>query len=213
MDDLGGRGVGKRRGRSGRSPDGREGPAARVRAPRKTVGERLDEGSLTPQEASELARERLLRILAAGPKSRRELEASMGRKGYPEHVVAPLLDRFGEVGLVDDAEYAQMVVRTRHAERGLARRAIAAELRRRGIDDDTAVEALEIVGDEDERETVTLLAAKLIARTRGLDRDTRVRRAVSALARKGYGPGLAFGAVRDALAADGEELDDAACLG
>jgi regulatory protein len=176
------------------------------------VGERLETGELSTQEASELARERLLQILAAGPKSRRELEASMTRKGYPEQVVIPLLDRFAEVGLVDDAEYAQMVVRTRHVERGLARRAIAVELRRRGIDDDTAADALDQVDDEAEREAIARLAAKLVARTRGLDRDTRLRRGASALARKGYGPGLAFGAVRDALTAEGEALDDSMYL-
>lgn len=205
MEDLeGGRGVGKRRGRPRRA---RRGPGE-GRAPRKTVAERLDDGDLTTEEAVELAREAVLRILTAAPKSRRELEQSLARKGYPEHVVVPVLDRFDEVGLVDDAEYAQMVVRTRHAERGLARRAIAVELRRRGIDDDTAGEALEQVDDEDEAAAAERLARKLIARTRGLDREARVRRAASALARKGYGPGLAFAAVKGALAAEGEETDD-----
>ncbi|WP_425954371.1 regulatory protein RecX [Xylanimonas sp. McL0601] len=150
----------------------------------------------------------MLRILTAAPKSRRELEQSLARKGYPEHVVTPVLDRFDEVGLVDDAEYAQMVVRTRHAERGLARRAIAVELRRRGIDDDTAADALDQVDDEGERAAAARLAQRLVARTRGLDRDARVRRAASALARKGYGPGLAFAAVKDALAAEGEQTGD-----
>ncbi|ACZ30274.1 regulatory protein RecX [Xylanimonas cellulosilytica DSM 15894] len=206
----GGRGAGKRRGRPARPEhgDGEGRAARRERTPRKSVAERLESGELTIEEAVELARETVLRVLTAAPKSRRELEQSLGRKGYPEHVVTPVLDRFDEVGLVDDAEYAQMVVRTRHGERGLARRAIAMELRRRGIDDDTAVEALEQVDDEDERVTAEQLAHKLVARTRGLDRDVRVRRAAAALARKGYGPGLAFGVVKDALAAEGEEMDD-----
>ncbi len=201
MEDGGGRGVGKRRGRPG---GGERGP----RVPRKTVAEKLEEGSLTTEEAVELARETVLRILTAAPKSRRELEQSLGRKGYPEHVVTPVLDRFDEVGLVDDAGYAEMVVRTRHAERGLARRAIAVELRRRGIDDETAVDALDQIDDEDEREAAQRLAHKLVARTRGQERDARVRRAASALARKGYSPGLAFAVVKDALAAEGEETED-----
>ena len=61
-----------------------------------------------------------------------------------------MLDRFTEVGLIDDAEYARMLVRTRHAERGLSRRAIAVELRRRGIDDELAGDALEQVDADDE---------------------------------------------------------------
>lgn len=201
MEAEGGRGVGKRRGRPGRG-------AGADRAPRRSVAERLEEGELSADEAVDLARETVLRTLTAAPKSRRELEQSLARKGYPEHVAAQVLDRLDEVGLVDDAGYAQMVVRTRHAERGLARRAIAVELRRRGIDDDTAADALDQVDDEDERAAAERLAHKLVARTRGLDRDARVRRAASALARKGYGPGLAFAAVKDALAAEGEDTDD-----
>lgn len=186
----GGRGEGKRRGR------------------RPSVGERLEAGELTPQEATELAREAILRILTAAPKSRAELARSLARKGYPDAVVTPVLDRFDEVGLVDDAAYADMVVRTRHAERGLARRAIAVELRRRGIDDETAAEALEQVEPDDEREAAATLARKLVGRTRGLERDVRVRRAVAALGRKGYGPGVAFDVVRAALADEGDDVDD-----
>lgn len=204
--------MGKRRGGSQSGDVPAEGPGdhsgGRERAPRKTVAERLEEGEITVEDATEKAREAVLRILTASQKSRRELEQLLGRKGYPEHVVTAVLDRFDEVGLVDDASYAETIVRTRHAERGLARRAIATELRRRGIDDDTAVEALDQVDEDDERQTAARLAARFVARTRGLDRDVRVRRAVGALARKGYSPGLAFGLVRDALAAEGEETDD-----
>jgi regulatory protein len=213
QDGRGGRGVGKRRGRPGRraAGDGEQGRRA-PRAARRSVAERLETGEIGVEEAGELARETLLRILAAAPKSRHELEQSLARKGFPEHVVGPLLDRFDEVGLVDDTGYAHLIVRTRHAERGLARRAIAVELRRRGIDDDTAAEALEQVEPEDERATAGALARRLVARTRGLERDVRVRRAAAALARKGYGAGVAFAAVREALAAEGADTEDLADL-
>jgi len=218
----GGRGVGKRRGRrqDGSRGDGRgwsgntgEGPedghTSRARPARRTVAERLESGELTVEDATEKARETLLRILTAAPKSRAELEQSLARKGYPEAVVGPVLDRFDEVGLVDDAAYADMLVRTRHAERGLSRRALAMELRRRGIAEDTAADALEQVDPDDERAAALALARKHVARTRGLDRDVRVRRAVGALGRKGYAPGVSFGVVRDALAEEGEgDLDD-----
>lgn len=203
----GGRGVGKRRGRrqDGSEDDG----TSRARAPRRTVAERLEAGELSLEDATEKARETLLRILTAAPKSRAELEQSLARKGYPEAVVGPVLDRFDEVGLVDDAAYADMLVRTRHAERGLSRRALAMELRRRGIAEETAADALEQVDPDDERAAALALARKHVARTRGLDRDVRVRRAVGALGRKGYAPGVSFGAVRDVLAEEGEDdLDD-----
>ncbi len=206
----GGRGVGKRRGRPGTSGERtgeRSGGGERRRRP--TVAERLEAGEMTPDEAAEHARETVLRILTAAPKSRSEIERSLARKGYPEQVVAPLLDRFDEVGLVDDAAYAELLVRTRHAERGLARRAIAAELRRRGIQDEVAADALEQIEPDDERAAAAELARKHVARTRGQDRDKRVRRAVAALARKGHSPSVAFAAVRDALADEGEDVGDA----
>lgn len=206
----GGRGVGKRRGRRQDTrphghEDGPEDGGTRTRPPRRTVAERLEAGELTVEDATEKAREALLRILTAAPKSRAELEQALARKGYPEAVVAPVLDRFGEVGLVDDTSYAEMLVRTRHAERGLSRRAIAMELRRRGIDEDTAGDALEQIDGDDEREAAMALARKHVARTRGLERDVRLRRAVGSLGRKGYPPGISFGAVRDALAEEGED--------
>lgn len=147
-------------------------------------------------------------MLTASAKSRHELEQALARKGYPEPVVTELLDRFDDVGLVDDAAYADMIVRTRQQERGLARRAISAELRRRGVDEETAAEALEQIDPDAERAAGARLAEKFLARTRGKDRDVRVRRAVGSLARKGYAPGLAFELVRDALAAEGAETDD-----
>ncbi|WP_240643933.1 regulatory protein RecX [Antribacter gilvus] len=196
--------MGKRRGRADVEDDG----GKRERVPRKTVAEQLDEGAITLDEASDRARETLLRILTAAPKSRRELEQNLARKGFPEHVVTPVLDRFGEVGLVDDVSYADTLVRTRHAEKGMARRAIASELKRRGIDEDVASDALDQLDPDEEREAGARLATKLVGRTRGLQRDARVRRAVGALARKGYSPGLAFELVREALSAEGEETDD-----
>jgi regulatory protein len=204
--------VGKRRGhpaaRDGGWTSSRGGRSSADRAPRKSIAERLESGEISRDEAVEKAREVVLKTLTAAQRSRRELEQSLARKGYPEDVVVQVLDRFDEVGLVDDASYAETIVRTRHAERGLARRGIAAELRRRGIDEDTATEALDQLDPDDERVAGARLATKLITRTRSLDRQVRVRRAVGSLARKGYAPGLAFELVREALAAEGEDTDD-----
>ncbi|QDW64643.1 regulatory protein RecX [Oerskovia sp. KBS0722] len=133
---------------------------------------------------------------------------AMTRKGYPPEVLEPILERFEEVGLVDDAEYAGMLVRTRHGERGLSRRAIAQELRRKGIDDDTATEALDQVDEDDEAEAARDLVQRRLARTTGLDREVRTRRIVGMLARRGYSPSLALSLVREELAREGESPDD-----
>jgi regulatory protein len=124
----------------------------------------------------------------------------MARRDVPEDVVARVLDRFTEVGLVDDVTYAEMLVRSRHTERGLARRALAHELRAKGIAPEIAEQALDQLDDDDERRTARELVARKAAGTAGLDRQRRRRRLVAMLARKGYPPGLALGVVDEVLA-------------
>ena len=187
----------------------REGDGERKqRTPRPTIADRVESGALAGPELTEHAREAILRTLTAAPKSRRQLMDAMTRKGYPVEVLEPILDRFEEVGLVDDAEYAAMIVRTRHGERGLSRRAIAQELRRKGIDDDTATDALDQVDEDDETTAARDLVQRRLARTTGLEREVRTRRVVGMLARKGYSPGLALTLVREELAREGESADE-----
>jgi len=127
----------------------------------------------------------------------------------PDDLAERLLDRFEEVGLVDDAAYAEMIVRTRHQERGLARRALAHELRRKGVDPEVAEQALEQIDDDTELAAARELARRRARATRGLDPVKRRRRLAGMLARKGYSPGVTMRAVAEALAADGdEELPD-----
>ncbi|CAM5793352.1 regulatory protein RecX [Cellulomonas persica] len=152
-----------------------------------------------------VARAIALRLLTGAPRSRAQLEEAMARRDVPEDVAARVLDRFTEVGLVDDAEYARMLVRTRHAERGLSRRAIAVELRRRGIDEESASAALEQVDADDEEQAARHLVRRKLASTAGLDTQTRLRRVVGALGRKGYAPSLVLRLAREELAAEGDD--------
>jgi regulatory protein len=161
------------------------------------------------------AREICLRLLTDRARTRQELAQALHRKGIPDDVAGSVLERFDEVGLIDDAAFAGQWVRSRHAHRGLARRAIAVELRRKGVADEVAGEALaEVDGESEERRARQLVDRKLrsltIASTE--QRAAAGRRLVGMLARKGYGAGVAYRVVREALAelgADVEELDAA----
>lgn len=93
-----------------------------------------------------------------------------------------------------------MIVRTRFAERGQTRRAIAQELRRKGIDSEVADEALSQVDDADEAGAAVEVARKKLRQTVALDRPVRVRRALGALGRKGYSSGVAMQAIQTVLA-------------
>lgn len=127
----------------------------------------------------------------------------MSAKDVPDEVRARVLDRFTEVGLVDDAAYARAWVESRHTGRGLARRALADELRRRGVEADVADDAVDELTHEREEATARALVAKRLPGTRRLDPQARTRRLAGMLARKGYPAGLSFRVVRDALEAEG----------
>jgi regulatory protein len=155
-----------------------------------------------------VARSLCLRALTGAPKTRQQLADILARKDIPEHAAETVLDRLTEVGLIDDAEFARAWVSSRQAGRGLARRALSAELRAKGVDPEVAADAVEVVGDEDEREAARRLVDRKVGAMRRLDRATATRRLMGMLARKGYNGGLAAAVVREAL--DSAGADDAA---
>lgn len=161
--------------------------------------------SLAEQE--ERARELALRILTAAPKSRAQLAQRLAAKGVDESITERLLDRFEQVGLLDDGELAAMIVRTRFAEKKQSRRAIAQELNRKGISGPVAEAALDQLDDEDESQAALELARGRLRRTAGLSPEVRIRRALGALGRKGYSPGIAMTSIRAALAEEGDDAD------
>jgi regulatory protein len=110
------------------------------------------------------------------------------------------------VGLIDDAAYARAWVSSRQAGRGLARRALSAELRAKGVDPGVAADAVAAVDDDDEREAARRLVARKVGGMHRLDRVTASRRLVGMLARKGYTGGLAAAVVREALDAADDDL-------
>lgn len=174
---------------------------------RPTGGEQAAEEAGGPRDPEEAARSICLRMLTLQPRTRAELSAALAERGIAAEAV---LGRFTEVGLIDDAAFAQAWVDTRHRGRGLGRRALAQELGRRGIDRDTAGEALEQLDADTEEATARALVERRLPSLRRHDRVVRVRRLVGMLARKGYPPGLAARVVRTALAAESVAEDTAA---
>jgi regulatory protein len=163
------------------------------------------EQPLSEQDARELAREICLRQLAVRPRTRAELATALAKKGIPGEISDELLDRYDEVGIVDDGAFAQAWVTSRHHGRGLARRALAGELRRKGVGPEDVGSALEQLDEDTEEATArALVERRLRSQVVGGRRDdaATLRRLVGMLARKGYPPGLAIRVVKDALAAD-----------
>jgi regulatory protein len=142
------------------------------------------------------------------PRTRAQLAATLHRRGVPDEVADAVLSRFTDVGLIDDEAFARAWVQSRHAGRGLARRALASELRHRGVAAETVDEAVAAVEPEQEEAAARQLVSRRLRATRGQDPARRMRRLVGMLARKGYPAGLAYRVVKEAIEAEGEELDD-----
>lgn len=158
----------------------------------------------TPEaDPYQIARSIVLRQLSMGPRSRHQLFSKLAERGVPEHVAVEVLNRYEEVQLVDDAEFARMWVRSRAQTRSLARTALRRELAEKGITGELAEDALAQRSDEDERAAgEELVRKKLRPPAHPSDRsarDKQVRRLVGMLARKGYPPAIAFSIVNEVL--------------
>ncbi len=154
-----------------------------------------------------MARQICLHQLEHAPRTRTELAAALRRKGIDNEVADAVLHRFADVGIIDDALFAQMWVSSRQRSKGLAGRALASELRRKGVDDATVADALAGIDPGSELAAARALVDRRLRTTAGLAPDARVRRLAGMLARKGYPAGTAFQVVREALTAEGQQLD------
>jgi regulatory protein len=137
----------------------------------------------------------------------------MQRKNIPAAVADGILDRFTEAGLINDQAFARAWVESRHHSRGLSRRALSTELRRRGVADDDVRDAVETLDPDQEVATARQIVDRKLRSTRGQPPDARARRLVGALARKGYGPALAYRIVREALESEEAQGPDSPAHG
>ena len=166
------------------------------RSRRAAEPEAASERDLGPAaEPESVARKILLDQLTGQARSRSELAAKLAAKEVPAEVAQRLLDRFEEVGLIDDAAFARDWVEQRQQGKGLARRALAQELKRKGIDEQLARDTLDQRASEHpdaELEAARMLVRRKLRSVQSLDHDKAVRRLVGMLARKGHGPGVAY---------------------
>ena len=162
-----------------------------------------DPGEADPETVAKLI---CLRMLTVAPRTRAQLAVALRRRGVPEEAAEAVLGRFAEVKLIDDATFASAWVESRHYGRGLSGRALAAELRDRGVDSGDIQAAVARLDPEQEVATARSLVASRLAATRGQPAPTRVRRLIGVLARKGYSQALAYRLVREALEQEGVDL-------
>jgi regulatory protein len=156
-------------------------------------------------DAEAVARKILLDQLTGRARSRKELADALAKRQVPGELAAALLDRFEEVGLIDDEAFARLWVTDRQRSKGLAPRALSQELRRKGVADDVVKQALDEVPPEAQEEAARALVRKKLRTLTRVDDTAATRRLVGMLARKGYSSGMAFAIVKDELAAAGRQ--------
>jgi regulatory protein len=174
---------------------------------------KVDPAELTPDEAWKKAKGICFDLLAARPRTKDELRQALRRKGFDEELRERLLGKLDDANLVDDAAFAEHWVRSRHTHQGLARSALVAELKRKGVDGEIASQAAGEIDRETEEQRARELVRKRMRSMTTLDEQAATRRLLGTLARKGYPQGLAYAVVRDELknaGADSTLLDDLA---
>ena len=199
----------RRSGGTARSGAGKSTRSRRRQTPAADPADPKNDPKNEPEPDHEaIARKIILDALTGQARTRKELSEKLAKKEIPEALAARLLDRFEEVGLIDDEAFAKAWIASRQPGKGLARRALAQELRRKGVDDEVARDALDEIDPDDEREAARTLVRRKLRSLERFDNQTKTRRLVGMLARKGYGAGLAFGIVRDELSlADEDDVD------
>ncbi|MGV3102605.1 regulatory protein RecX [Rothia sp. 32237D007AR] len=172
--------------------------------------ERRGRGSREPESEFTRAKNIVLNQLAASPKSRAMLEKKLVEKDISAEVIEDILTRFEAVNLINDAEFADLYVRTRMNVKKLSRSAIRRELKTKGVEGELAELALEQRTEEDERADAHELVRKKLRPSMNLgdraEKDKVMRRLVAMLGRKGYPAGLAFSVVREEVESYAQEM-------
>jgi regulatory protein len=156
----------------------------------------MTEKAPTREKLESRARNVLLFQLSKGAKSKAQLRAILVKREIPEDIAEPILDRFEEAGLIDDKNFANLVVNSRRSHKGLSKSAIKRELNTKGVAPEIIDEALSEVTSEQELASAELLAVKKLRTMSHLDKAVQDRRLSGYLARKGYGGGVVYAAIR-----------------
>src|ERR1700758_3284232 len=162
--------------------------------------------SISEPSREELARALCLRLLTARARTRAELAGQLAKRGYPDDLSARVLDRLTDVGLLDDADFAEQWGHSRRTNAGKGKRALAAELHTKGVDNDVITSVLGGINPAAERGRAEQLVRSRLRREKlGDDAAPRVsRRLVAMLARRGFDQTMAYDVVSVELAAERE---------
>lgn len=156
-------------------------------------------------QRDEQARAVCLRLLTARARTRAELAGKLAQRGYPDDIGNRVLDRLAAAGLVDDAAFAEQWVWSRRSYAGKGARALATELRTKGVGDDVITAVLADTDAGAERDRAEQLVRAKLQRDRLADDNLRIsRRLMAMLTRRGYSQSMAYDVISVELATERE---------
>jgi regulatory protein len=159
---------------------------ARILAAWLQVGQELSDekiAMLTSHDEVEAAYARSLRLLNQRDHTSAEIRQNLQRHGVIDSVIDEVLLRLERAGLINDERFAQNWIENRTEFRPRSRRALAYELRSRGISPDSFVEALE---QTDEENMAYRAAMKQNSKYQDLNWPEYRQKMIAFLARRGF---------------------------
>ncbi|MBQ1414212.1 MAG: regulatory protein RecX [Clostridia bacterium] len=156
--------------------------------------------ALLTQSQFRRARAKALYLLEFKDYPRRELITRL-RKDFDEASVRAAVDFLEEISAIDDRRYAEAAIRHLAGYKHYGRRRILQELSQKGIDRDTAEEALDAYGLDEPAMILELLEGRF---DKDLSDPKGIQRTIATLTRYGFG----YGDIRDALREYTDRLEE-----
>ena len=148
---------------------------------------------LRNEDEGEKAYLKALKLLSYRPRSEAEVRKKLEQRSVPESMIAEVLERLHRSGLIDDARFARDWAENRSEFRPRSRRALAIEMRQRGVDNDAITQAIDSLDDES---LAYQAAVKYCRRLNGLEWQVFRQKLTGFLARRGFSYGVATPVVR-----------------
>ena len=147
-----------------------------------------------------------LAFLGYRPRTEREVRDRLRERGHAPAAVEATIERLRGWRYVDDAGFARFWVEGRVEHRPRGRRLLEQELRQKGVDRETAREAV-ADADYDEVAAAVALARKRWPAYAADDPASARRRLGAYLQRRGFGWDAVRAALRDVLREDADDLE------
>jgi regulatory protein len=146
-----------------------------------------------------------LRFLGARARTVREVERRLDECEFGEVEVYETVERLKDLGLLNDAAYAEQFVQTRLSTKPVSRAHLREQLMQHEVDRDALEHALLLVNEETETGSALAIAQKYARQGERLPPDERKEFVLKRLMARGYGYDDARNALEQALGGEDDE--------